>query len=222
VYLRFTAAAASAITAATMLAFSPAAQAAAKAPNRTYTEQATISFTGVGAQRGFSSVLTETEKVILGPHLASASSWHDVIQLKVPNVSSGETVVIGGRLYTRIGNRWGVKLLTAKQLSAYAAKANPYVLLAKFRALGGIRPVAPRHFLVTGTYAQVGSFLAWEFGLNARSFSGTGLKAFRIQFWVDANGRPVRTSVTGQSSTTGFQAGEVFTGYNKPVVIKAP
>ena len=221
-YRRFTTAAASAVTAATMLAFSPAAQAAAKAPIRTYTEQATISFTGVGAQRGFSSALTETEKVILSPHLASASSWHDVIQLKVPNVASGETIIIGGRLYTRIGNRWGVKFLTAKQLSAYAAKADPYVLLAKFRALRGIRPVAPRHFLVTGTYAQVGSFLAWEFGLTARSFAGTGVKTFRIQFWLDASGRPVRASATGGSSTAQFQATEAFAGYNNPVVIKVP
>jgi hypothetical protein len=220
---RLTAVAASAITAATMLAFSPAAQAAGKAPIRAYTEHATISFTSVGSRAGFSSTFTEAERVILSPRLAAASNWSDVFHLKVPHVSSGQAVIIGNRLYTRTGNgRWGVKLLTTRQLANYAAKGTPYVALAKFDALRGIRLVAPRHYLVSGAYAQIGSFLAWEFGLNAGSFAGTGITTFRVQFWLDASGRPVFIGATARSSTTEFAVAEVFANYNKPVVIKVP
>jgi hypothetical protein len=40
------------------------------------------------------------------------------------------------------------------------AGTEPYVSLAKFDALHGVRRVGARHYRVTGTYAQVGSFLA--------------------------------------------------------------
>jgi len=97
---------------------------------------------------------------------------------------------VGDHQYTRNGNgRWAISTLSSKALASYARELNPYVSLAKFDALHGVRRVGARHYRVTGTYAQVGSFLAWEYGLTASHFKGGSIKAFTIDVVLDSGGR---------------------------------
>jgi hypothetical protein len=94
--------------------------------------------------------------------------------------------------------------------------------LTKFKALRGVHRVAAQHYRVTGTYAQTGSFLAWEYALTASEAKDSNLKSFTINFWVDSSGRPTRITVASQSPTLKLSITETFGHYNKPVVIRVP
>jgi hypothetical protein len=63
---------------------------------------------------------------------------------------------------------------------------DPNVTLAKIDALPGITRVAARHYRLTGTYAKVGSFLAF-YNMSASYFKGSDIKTFKIDLWVDAS-----------------------------------
>lgn len=221
---RIPAIAASALAAAMALAFSPGANAAPKAPILTYTERASINFTGLSGRIVYYSRHWGNERVELSPHLAFASNLHNTYRLNgVVHTSSGQMDIVGGRIYTRNGNGpWTGKTLTRSQLRTWRRELNPYVTLLKFDALPGVRHLAARHYRVTGTYARIGSFLSWEYGLTAASFRGSNIKIFAINLWTDAKGRPVKITGAGRSSTTKFSVTETFGNYNKPVVIRVP
>jgi hypothetical protein len=220
---RVPAIAASALAAAMALTFSPAANAAAKAKILTYTEQASFDFTGLGADAGNYFRTWQNERVELGPRLEFAYNWHDKNRLNGVHSSSGQTVIVGDRRYTRSGSGpWTSKALTAKQRRAYEYGLDPNVTLAKFYASPGIKRVAAGHYRVTGTYARVGSFLFYEYGMTASFFKGSNVKTFTIDLRVDRSRRPVKVTVTGRSSTWEFSITEAFAHYNKPVVIRVP
>jgi hypothetical protein len=214
---------ASALAAATALAFSPGAHAAAKPVIRTYTEQGSVNFTGVGTNARYFFRTWGNEKVELRPRLAFNDNWHSKFRRDGVRTSAGQLAIGGNRRYTRIGgSRWAVKTLTANQLRTWAHELDPSVALAKFDALPGVRRLAARHYRVTGTYSKIGSFLAWEFTLPAASFSGSNIKIFTIDVWTDPAGRPVKISGSARSSKLSFSVTETFTNYNKPVTIKIP
>jgi hypothetical protein len=220
---RVPAIAASALAAAMALAFPSGAHAISKVPIRSYTEQGSIRFAALEGDKAYFSRNWGNEKVELTPHLAFSDNWHSQYRLRGVHSSSGQVEIVGGRLYTRTGNgRWTVKRLTAKQRATWVRQLNPYVALAKFGSLPGVKRVAMRHFRVTGTYAKIGSFLSWEYGLTAASFRGSNIKIFAINLWTDAKGRPVKITGAGRSSTTKFSVTETFGNYNKPVVIRVP
>jgi hypothetical protein len=222
-YRRLAAIAVSASAVATAFAFSHSANAAAEAPIRTYTEQAGVNFTGIGSGAGFYSKIADKEKVILSPHLALASNWRNSYDLNGVHKSAGQTDMVGEHRYTRNGNgRWATSTVSTKARATYARELNPYVSLSTFDALRGIRRAGTWHYRVTGTYAQVGSFLAWEFSLTASSFKGSGIKTITIDMVLGSGGRPVKITAAGQSSIMAFTASETFTNYNKPVKISAP
>jgi hypothetical protein len=215
--------AASALAATLTLAISPGANASPKAPIRTYTEQGSVNFTGLGGNASFYSRDWGNERVELGPHLAFAANEHSAFRLNGVHTSSSQLDIVGGRIYTRTGNGpWTGKTLTGGQLRTWLQELNPYVALAKFDALPGVRRVAAGHYRVTGSYAKVGSFLSWEYGLTATSFKGTNIKTFTIDLWVDSKGRPVKITGAARSSNTAFSVTETFGNYNKPLVIRVP
>jgi hypothetical protein len=219
---RVPAIAASALAAAMTLAFSPGANAAVKARILTYTEQSTTNWTGLGVDAGNYSRSWENQRVELRPHLAFTYNWHLRTAVTGARSSSGQTVVVGGRRYVRTGNgRWTSSTLTPKQIRTYEYGMDPNVTLAKIDALPGIRRVAARHYRVTGTYARVGSFLAF-YNMSASYFEGSDIKTFRIDLWVDSHGRPVKDAVAGRSAIWAFSLVETFANYNKPVVIRVP
>jgi hypothetical protein len=220
---RLTAIAASALAAAISVGISPGAHAAAKAPIRTYTERFSVVFTGFGRYAGFYSRYTGSEKVALRPHLGLDTTWAEDFNLKGVHHLSGQADIGGGRLYSRNGNgKWAVTKLTAKQIGTFTYQYNPYTTRAKFDALPGVHRATARHYLAKGTYAQIGSFLAWEFHMTAEHFKGTNFKIFTIQLWLDTSGRPTLASASASSSLYTFSATEIFGNYNKPVTIKIP
>jgi hypothetical protein len=219
---RVPAIAASALAAAMTLAFSPGANAAVRARILTYTEQSTTNWTGLGADAGNYSRSWENQRVELSPHLALTYNWHLTTVTTGVHSSSGQTVVVGGRDYTRTGNGpWTSKTLTPQRIRTYEYGMDPDVTRAKIDALPGITRVAAGHYRVTGTYAKVGSFLAF-YDMSASYFEGSDIKTFTIDLWVDSSGRPVKDAVAGRSAIWAFSLVETFANYNKPVVIRAP
>jgi hypothetical protein len=222
-YRRLAALAVSASAIAAVLGFSPGVNAAVRAPIRTYTEQGRIVFTGTGSDKAYYSNSSGNEKVVLSPHVAFADDWRNAYNLGGVHASFGQLDIVGDHKYVRSGNgRWTVSTLNARALGTWAEELDPYVSLAKFDALHGIRRVGTGHYRVSGTYGQVGSFLAWEYGLTANSFEGGGIKTFTLDMVLDSSGRPVKITAVGRSSTLAFAVTETFANYNKPVTISVP
>ncbi len=161
-----------AVSAAVACTFSLNANAAAKAPIRTYTEQVSIAFTGIGPDRGFYSKERGGEKVVLSPRLALAvtSVTSNRINGKVSSTSTGFDIV-GNHTYLRKGSgRWVTGTLTAKARATDEQALNPYVTLAHFDKLPGIRRASPGHYSVTGPFAKISPFVLYEFGLVSDAF----------------------------------------------------
>ncbi len=213
-----------AVSAAAACAFSLNANAVAKAPIRTYTEQASISFTGIGPDKGFFSKAKGAETVALSPRLAlaSTSGTSDRINGKVKN-TSGRLDIVGNHTYVKQGGgHWVVGTLTAKARASYEQLLNPYVSLAMFSKLPGVRRVSPGHYSVTGPLAKISLFVRYEFSLSANPFAGTGTKTLTVTVVLDSGGRPVEITASGRSASNVFAATETFAHYNKPVTITAP
>lgn len=213
-----------AVSAAAACAFSLNANAAAKAPIKTYTQQASVSFTGLGPVKGSYSKAWDTETVALSPQLALASTTRNSNRDngKIQNTSSRFDIV-GSRTYVKKGGgRWVTGTLTAKIRAEDERGLNPYVSLAMFDKLPGIRRVSPGHYSVTGPLAKISPFVRYEFGLASNSFAGTRTKTLTVAVVLDSGGRPVKITASSRSANTLFTATETFAHYNKPVTITAP
>ena len=213
-----------AVSAAVACAFSLNADAAAKAPIRTYTEQASLSFTGIGPVKGFYFKEWGGEKVALSPRLAVASNVRTSFRLQgVVHNASRLFDIVGNHTYTKANNgRWVTGTLSAKALASDERAANPYVSLALFGRLPGVRRVSPGHYSVTGPFAKISPFVRYEFGLASNAFAGTGTKTLTVTAVLDSGGRPVAFTASGRSANNVFAATETFSHYNKPVTITAP
>ena len=212
------------ISAAAACALSLNANAAARAPIKTYTERAGVSFTGIGRDKGFFSKEQGAETVALSPRLALASTsvLSQRLDGKVTAISSRFDIV-GNHTYLKKGSgRWVVGNLTAKARATDEQALNPYVTLAHFDKLPGIRRVSPGHYSVTGPFAKISPFVLYEFGLASDAFKGSGTKTLAVTMVLDSGGRPVRITASGRSANNVFAATETFAHYNKPVTITAP
>lgn len=192
---------------------------------RTYTEHATISFKGVGGGvKGYLSYGTDSESVILAPRLALKSSTgnYTVLHGHVTQ-SSGRFDIVGKHSYTKPGSQpWIVMSLTAANLTRYAQQVNPYIALAKFSVLPGIRRLSATRFTVTGSLSRVDSFLSWEYDLPMKAFQGTGIKTVTINLLLDNRDRPAQFTASARSSTYVVSIAETFSNYNQPLRITAP
>jgi hypothetical protein len=213
-----------AVSAAAACAFSLNADAAVKAPIRTYAEQARLSFTGIGPVKGFYSREWGGEKVALSPRLAVASNVRTSFRLQgVVHNASRLFDIVGNHTYTKANNgRWVTGTLSAKALASDERAADPYVSLALFGKLPGVRRVSPGHYSVTGPFAKISPFVRYEFGLASNAFAGTGTKTLTVTAVLDSGGRPVKFTASGRSANNVFTATETFSHYNKPVTITAP
>jgi hypothetical protein len=213
-----------AVSAVAVCTFSLNANAAAKAPIRTYTEQASVSFTGIGSAKGFYSKEWGGEKVALSPWLAVASNVRTSFRLQgVVHNASRLFDIVGNHTYTKAGNgRWVTGPLTAKARASDERAADPYVSLARFGKLPGVRRVSAGRYTVTGPFAKISPFVRYEFGLAANAFAGTGTKTLTVAVTLDSGGRPVKITASGRSASNVFAATETFAHYNKPVTITAP
>jgi len=213
-----------AVSVAAACAFSLNAQAAAKAPIKTYTEQASVSFTGIGPDKGFYSKERAAETVALSPRLALASSF--VLSQRLDGkvtATSTRFDIVGNHTYLKKGSgRWVTGTLTAKARATDEQALNPYVTLAHFDKLPGIRRVSPGHYSVTGSFAKISPFVRYEFSLASDAFKGTGTRTLTVTVTLDSGGRPVKITANGRSANNLFAATETFAHYNKPVTITAP
>jgi hypothetical protein len=213
-----------AVSAAAACVFSLNANAAAKAPIRTYTEQATLSFTGIGSDKGFYSREAAGERVALSPRLALASTNSTSYRLNgVVHNASSRFGIVGGHTYLKKGaGPWVTSTLSAKAKAGDEQALNPYVSLARFDKLPGVHRVSPGHYRVTGPFAKISPFVRYEWGLAADAFAGTGTKTLTVTAVLDSGGRPVTFTASGRSASNVFTATETFGHYNKPVTITAP
>jgi len=213
-----------AISAAAAGAFSLNANAASAASIRTYTEQASVSFTGIGSDQGFYSRESAAEKVALSPRLAVASTDSTSYRLQgVVHSASSRFEIVGNHTYTKKGSgRWVTGALSAKARAADERALNPYVSLARFDKLPGVRRVSPGHYRVTGPFAKLSPFVRYEWSLAADAFAGTGTTTLTVTAVLDSGGRPVTFTASGRSANNVFTATETFGHYNKPVTITAP
>jgi hypothetical protein len=199
------------------------ANAATRVPIRTYTAQTSVFFRGVGSQRGWFTSQDYTQLVVLAPHVALGQKSVFDYGWNAHHRSTQLYYIVGNHSYTKNGSgRWSVQQLPDSALRGAAQGLNPYQAQKAFLALPDVRRASSWHYLVTGDYAQVGSFLQWEFGLSKVSFDGTDLKVFTISFWDDSRGRPAKITLTAKSSTFTATAAEIFSNYNKPLTITAP
>src|SRR5581483_1024024 len=212
------------VSAAAACTFSLNANAVAKTPIRTYTEQASLSFTGIGSARGFYSKEWGGEKAALSPRLALAGNRHTSYRLQgVVHNASSLFDIVGDRTYSRKNNgSWVTGTLTAKALASDARALNPETSLAQFDKLPGVHRVSPGHYSVTGPFAKISPFVRHEFGLAANAFAGSGTRTLTVTATLDSGGRPVRFTASGRSANNVFTATETFSHYNKPVTITAP
>jgi hypothetical protein len=213
-----------AVSAVAACAFSLNANAVAKVPIRTYTEETGISFTGIGPDKGFFSQAKGTETVALSPRLAlaSTSATSDRINGKIKS-TTGRFAIVGNHTYIKQGGgRWVAGPLTAKARASYERLLNPYVSLAMFSKLPGVRRVSPGHYSVTGPLAEISPFVRHEFSLSPNPFAGTGTKTLTVTVVLDSGGRPVKITASGRSARNVFTAAETFGHYNKPVTITVP
>jgi hypothetical protein len=222
-YRRRTALAVSAAAIAAVLGFPPGAGAATRAPIRAYTEQTLVAFTGGGSDAGYVSGGSDTEQVALLPHVALADNFRTTYDSAGVHLATGQVDIVGARKFVRNGaGRWTILALDARALGRLAQDLSPYVTVARFDALPGIRRVGTRHYRVSGSYQQVGTFLAWQFGLTANSFAGRGITTLSIDLILDTSGRPVSIAAAGHSPAMRFVAAETFARYNQPESISAP
>ena len=219
------------VTAACVLSFGmtlgglSTADAASKATIRTYTEHATISFKGIGdGVKGYQSFGTDSESVILAPHLAlKGSTGNYILWNGHLSQSSGQFYIVGKRSFTKTGSRpWVVKSLTAAGLAHYAYELNPYVSVSKFDRLPGIRRLSATRYILTGSPSRLMPFLSYEYGLTTKSFENTRIKSITVALLLDSSGRPAEFAISGRSSAYVFAVIETFSNYNQPLTITAP
>jgi hypothetical protein len=222
-YRRLAAVALSASTAA-ICVFSLSANAAAKAPIRTFTEQFSLEFLGVGSQQGFYLKESGGDHVVISPRLALDGSTSTSYRFNgVVHNNSDRGVIVGNRQYAKKdGGRWVASTLSAKTLAIDTLEQNPYTSLARFGKLPGIHLVSPGHYSVTGPFAKISPFVRYEFELASDAFAGTGTKTLTVTMALDSGGRPVKITASGRSADNVFTVTETFSHYNKPVTITAP
>jgi hypothetical protein len=66
--------------------------------------------------------------------------------------SGGDTKIQGRE---NDDDRWGTSILAARTRASYERPLNPYVSLARFGKLPGVRRVSPGHYSVTGSAREV-------------------------------------------------------------------
>ena len=131
--------------------------------------------------------------------------------------------IVGNHTYTRANNGcWVAGTLTVKARASDERAADPYVSLAQFGKLPGVRRVSAGRYTVTCPFVKISPFVRYEFGLAPNAFEGTGTKTLTVAVTLDSGGRPVRFTASGRSASNAFAATETSAHYNKPVTITAP
>jgi hypothetical protein len=131
--------------------------------------------------------------------------------------------VVNGTYYQKDNSsNWTSYKLSPALMNVNAEQANPYYLLSMFRKIPGVALVGSGHYQVTCTASQIGAYLNWDYEQAAKVLTENGITTVTANFWLDSSGRPVKDTITGQSSHVRLSAAETFTEYNVPLAISAP
>jgi hypothetical protein len=202
-----------------------ASVAASQAPIRTLVDTWSFQLNGYGNSAGWYYRSWYTAAAVRSPALAISETFHEAYFVKGKPKSDGSSEILAGGTWYEKENgasKWTAKKATASNLAQNEAEVNPYDTLAKVLAIPGAALVGPGHYRVTCTPSQANAYLNWDFGQQAVDLTQNGIKTISINFWVDSLGRPVKDTVTGQSSDVRVSAVETFTKYNESLKIKAP
>jgi hypothetical protein len=182
-------------------------------------------FNGYRDETGWYYRAAYKASAVRSPKLAISETFRDAYFVRGKPATYHGLAILAGRVWYEKYNgatKWTRKGASAKTLEQNAASTNPYNTLAKVLAIHAVALVAPGHYRVTCPASQANAFLTGDFGETAKNLTQNGIKTVTINFWVDSLGRPVKDTVTGQSSDVRLSATETFTKYNAPLTITAP
>jgi len=213
------------VAAGTLFWVVPSADAATRAPIRSYTDTVSFSQTGLGVDAGWYHHYSAIERVSMRP-LAVADRYS---QAWIDNHGRlrhyrGVWILAGGRTYARTdgARKWTVTKLTAADLRAEAASATSYYEMDNYLAIPGVVLVAPGHYQVTASVKNASTFLADSYGLPGKYLTEAGISKVTVDLFTDQSGRPVKIIVSGLGARERLAITETFTSYNQLVSIKAP
>ena len=213
-----------AAVAGTVLATASAAHAApaVRAPIRTFVDNTSIRFSGIDwYSRDYYDY-----RIVRTPRLAEcgvhgfASSAHPGESI----AGHGDVCVVNGTYYSGLfgHHNWTSTKLSAADQKEDGESADPYYTLAMFLKIPGVAVASPGHYQVTCAVGQISAFLNWDYGVTKSALAKYGIASVTASFWLNSSGRPVKDTITGQSSHTRLSAVETFTKYNDPLIVKAP
>ena len=201
------------------------ATAVTTAPVRTFHEALNFNLVGTGSLAGWYRHLNALQLVVLSPRLEYYTTFRDEgFDSNGKLVKTNEVdYIVGGSQYTRVNSgRWSVQKQSPAQLRADVYAFNTAVGLAKFKAIPGIKLVAPHHYQVTASRAHANAFLTYEYGLTSSDLADGHIAAVTIGVWTDSSGYLTKIMVTAKSAEESVYSVETFTDYNKPLTITAP
>jgi hypothetical protein len=218
--------AAGAIVATASVASAAPARASGQAPIRTLTDTVSLQLNGYGPAAGwyfhelYVTYIVRTPE--LAEHLVDQTSGSSGTNGK-PFDSISQAYIVNGLYYAKnTAGAWTNSRMSATNLTASENGADPYYSLAKFLAIPGVKLVGPGHYQVTCTTSQLSAFFSWEYAEPTLILTENGVKTATASFWLDSSGRPVKDTISGQSSHVRLSAVETFTKYNEPLTITAP
>jgi hypothetical protein len=220
---RIAAFAATAALAGSALALPGIASASSQAPIRSYTGHSFVNLTGVGRATGWYDDNSYTWQVKLSPVAERWVLHNSGFAKNGKKVSqSAREVLVGHSVYAEINNgAWKRSTVTNAELKEAAADLNPYTIQAEFDALPGAQQ-ENGYTQVTGSYAQLGSFLDLQFGLNSTAVTGNKITRVTMRLFDGPAGRPIKVTAFGNSSIVHLRSQITFGNWNKPVTIHAP
>lgn|SRR5579859_930545 len=193
---------------------------------RSYSETVSISLTGEGKDASFLDHTYRSQQVTLSPAIAYLRQVRrtSVSLQNKQTIFKAQYCLVGGKDYAELNGAkaWTMTPAAPGELRRDAVTLNVMAGLAKFRAIPGVTRSAPRQYQVTATPAQVGAFLAFEYGITARDLASVGIKVVTITLTTDSAGRPLTYTVLAKSKLRKVVITDTITGYNQPLTITAP
>src|SRR5271154_3281618 len=154
------------------IAVAPGASAATRAPIRTYHYTQNYNLTGLGRAAGWYDHFSSKQVVDLSGRPAVSQVAHEKYFNSHDKlvVASSSDYLVNGLFYAENdgATTWTVTRESAAQMKDISLVLDPYDSVAEFDALAGVRLVGKGHYQVTGTPAQVASFLGYEYNLTVK------------------------------------------------------
>jgi hypothetical protein len=221
----------SVIAAVLVLGFAaPAAQAAparagaSRATLRSVVEAQQFDLDGFGGKTDWYYHQEASGRFEFQPHFAYYMTNHFYWQQGPSSWESGQGTfyVVGDHMYERANGRWLAGTLPQSILRKYAREYNPNYGLNDFYSTPGVTRAGPGHYQTTCTIAQAKTFWVDYLSEQYSWLADYGFRTVTVSLWTNSSGWPLAITVSGRSSDVRLSYRLTLSGYNKPLVIKAP